>query len=338
MKRLHFPLLAICIFFINHIEAQDVKVHAHMDSTTITLGDQVSYKLEVIAPSNYTVYWPSIKDTIITGIEIVKRSSIDTLILEKTRETSLSQKLFITSFDSGYYAIPPVVFTYKKPGDTALCMAETEALLLTVNTIAIDTTQPIKPIKGPVSAPYTLKEALPWIIGALLLTAIIYAVYYIRKRRKESRPLIPVPSAPALPDYEIALRELERLRGEKVWQKGLLKEYHTQLTDILRQYLFNHFGIPAHEMTSDEILDAMNRKSINRNAINKLRDILILADLVKFAKEQPLPAEHDISMNQAIEFVKSTLMIHDLNETAETKDIFQPSLNPEISANTKPSN
>lgn len=299
---------AILIVWFSNLCAQDVKVSAHMDSTVITIGDQVTCKLQITAPSDYSLLWPTLHDTIITGVEIVRRSKIDTLAQTESKNRTLSQKLIITSFDSGYYALPPFVFSYKKPGDTTLYTIETEAILMSVNSVAVDTAQPIKPIKGPLSAPYTLKEALPWIIAGIFVAGLIFLFFYIRKRRKMAKPIIPVHSAPPIPDYELALRELERLRGEKVWQRGLIKEYHTQLTDILRQYIDNHYGIQAQEMTSDEIIEKLNRLAVNRLAMNKLTDILFLADLVKFAKAQPLPADHDVSMNNAFEFVKSTII------------------------------
>lgn len=309
MKRIIIFTLSIALAALYwNVSAQVVRVKAHLDSTVISLGDQINCKLQINTPKGYLVFWPQLNDTVISGVEIIKRSKLDTISTEDGKRLEYNQLLTITSFDSGYYALPPFVFTYKIPGDTTLYSIETEAILLSVHTIAVDTTQPIKPIKGPISAPYTLKEALPYIIAGVLLAGLIFLFFYIRKRRKLAKPIIPIPVAPAIPDFEIALRELERLRQEKLWQRGLLKDYHTKLTDIVRQYIFDHFGIAAQEMTSDEIIEKLNRLSISRLAMNKLRDILLLADLVKFAKEQPLPAEHDISMNNAIEFVKTTIL------------------------------
>jgi len=99
------------------------------------------------------------------------------------------------------------------------------------------------------------------------------------------------------------------LRHKKLWQSGQIKDYHTELTDIIREYISGKFNVHAHEFTSDEILTAINGTATNDEAKNKLSQTLLMADLVKFAKYQPLPLEHDSSLNNAIDFVKETIHV-----------------------------
>ena len=111
---------------------------------------------------------------------------------------------------------------------------------------------------------------------------------------------------PILPPHILAINQLEELRLAKVWQTGKVKEYHTQLTDIVREYLENRFHFEAMEMTSDEILEEIANQKVNKEATSKLAGILQLADLVKFAKGQPTPLENDLSLSHGVDFVNET--------------------------------
>ena len=62
---------------------------------------------------------------------------------------------------------------------------------------------------------------------------------------------------PKLPPHQLAMKEIERIKTEKIWQKGQSKEYYTELTDALRTYIKNRFGFNALEMTSSEIIDKL---------------------------------------------------------------------------------
>ena len=100
------------------------------------------------------------------------------------------------------------------------------------------------------------------------------------------------------------------LSGEKLWQQDRIKEYYTRLTGIIRSYMFRRFGIPAMEMTTYEILDQWERKGMHRDDLkDRLRELLGLADLVKFAREKPLPSFNEANLNHAYEFVKKTMQV-----------------------------
>ncbi|MBI9037476.1 MAG: hypothetical protein JEY97_05015 [Bacteroidales bacterium] len=289
------------------IYAQSTYVSADLDSTAILIGDQINLNLKASFPANNKVYWPQIKDTITKDIEIIEQSKIDTIFSDDKTHKTLLQKIKITSFDSGFYEIPPFRFEYSKPDDSTKFSLETYPLYLEVYTIVVDTTKGIFPIKGPVKAPFTFKEILPWIIGgAIALLLIAFLIYFLIKRKKHE-PLFKAKPKPKLPPHIIALNALENLRKEKLWQSGKTKAYHTILTDIIRKYLDERFGINAIEMTTDEILSAVKNLHISNELKVKLKEMLILADLVKFAKEKPLPAQQDLSLINAIAFVRETI-------------------------------
>jgi len=287
--------------------AQQVKAVAKIDTNSIMIGDQVKLKLSFTLPANCKALWTPLSDSLCSKIEIVNKSKIDTVYSENKLEKTLTQSLTITSFDSGFYNLPPFRFAYHKPNDTSLVYAESNPLMLNVLTVSVDTTKTFKDIKAPLSVPFTFRELLPWIGGSLaVILIVLFLIYYFNKRKK-AEPILRFPHKPTQPFHVIALEALEKLRTAKLWQTGHVKQYHTELTDILRKYLEDRFSVSAIEMTTDEILDSLNEFHLPAHLIEKLTSILNLADLVKFAKEQPLPLHHDQSLNFTVDFIKGTI-------------------------------
>jgi hypothetical protein len=174
--------------------------------------------------------------------------------------------------------------------------------------MAIDTTRGLTDIKMPYGAPVTLKEVTPYILGVLLLGAIIFLILYSIKRKKKNKPLFSLPVKPKEPPHIIALRELDRIKNEKIWQKDKTKQYYSEVTDVLRNYIEERFEIPAMEQTTDETLSSFRyrRDLINEKSMQNLSQILSLADLVKFAKYKPLPDDDNLTLVNSFFFVNET--------------------------------
>jgi hypothetical protein len=302
-----YSLLTIVLLSAGAAFAQDYKASAHIAPGSILIGDQVDLNLSFSAPSGTEVIWPTIKDTILGNLQVINRSKIDSSWSADKKTLQLSQKLRITCFDSGFYTIPPISFFYRHLPDTTIRTAQTEIQILTVHTLAVDTTLAIKPIKGPVKIGFSLLEFMPWIIAGLLFIAFAgFLIWYYLKRKKGEPIFVLRPSVKYQP-HELALMELEKLRAKKLWQAGKIKDYHTELTDILRKYFEDRFHIMAMESTTSEILEDLESKTLvtkeNREILNR---ILVMADLVKFAKYLPMPEEHDQSMNYAVDVINNT--------------------------------
>jgi hypothetical protein len=302
MKLIKYILILSGAFFINVCLKAQTEALVSLDTNAILVGDQINLHLSFTGPAGLELQWPKLSDTIISEIEILEKSKIDTSFSKDKAKITLHQVLKITSFDSGYYAIPPFRFNYKKPGDQMVQFAETQAVLLSVHTIPVDTAKEIRDIKKPIEAPFSFREALPWIIALLLLAGTGYFIFYYLKKRKKAEPVFRAPVKIKISPHQIALDALENLRNKKLWQGGQIKEYHTELTDIIRDYVYGKFAIHAPELTSDEILNALNFTATNPEARQKLSQAFVVADLVKFAKMHPLPMEHDASLNNAIDF------------------------------------
>jgi len=278
---------------------------AKLEKNNILIGDQIQMEIQLTVPSGSRVQWPMLLDTIAPYVEILNKSAIDTVSSDKDQFT-LKQDLVITSFDSGSYVVRPIIFKYSQKGDTIVYFAETLPISLDVQTVEIDQAGDIKPIKPPLAAPVTFRELMPWIGLFMALVAVVLVIYYYLKRKKQIQPIITTRLNATIPPYEAAMEALESLRIKKLWQSGRVKDYYSEMTEIVREYIELRYPVRALEMTTGEINAALQQSSVNSTTREKLYQVLVLADLVKFAKEQPLPLENDLSLNQCMEFVRET--------------------------------
>lgn len=140
-----------------------------------------------------------------------------------------------------------------------------------------------------------------------MLAIIVYLIWYLRRRKMNPELFQSKPREPA---HIVALRNLDQLKNDKLMESALVKKYYSRLTEIIRIYIADQYGLQAMESTSGEIMEEfklMNRENDNLN--DMLDDLLQLADLVKFAKEDPLRKEREQHMNDAYNFVNETYSI-----------------------------
>jgi hypothetical protein len=282
-----------------------LKATAKLDTTAIMIGDQIGLDLSLEAPKGSQIEWPALPDTLVPHVEIIKRGKTDSTLQNSILK--LHRRLVITSFDSGYFNITPLKFSVRIPGSAQADTVATTDLFLQVYTPQVDTTKAFKPIKAPVTEPYTLGEILPWVLlGLLVVGAIVFLIWYLRKR-KQNQPLFTRKAKPKLPPHEEAIQRLEEVRLSRMWQAGKLKAYHSAITDIMREYIARRFRFDAREMTTAEIIQNLHQEPVvNPEALNKVKSAFELADLVKFAKWKPSPLENDTSLNYCIDFVNET--------------------------------
>ena len=289
-----------------YLYGQEVKVEARIDSTNVLIGDQVNLSLIINQPDSINILFPEFADTITESIEIINRTSPDTLHLDNKR-LEITRKYNISCFDSGYHYIPPFIFQYNRDSITANWA--TQPLFLHVSRVDVapsDSSEVIFDIKLPAKMPVTLSEILPWIIGAVLTGLLIFIVVYYIKKRKKHEPLFKIKKSEE-PPHVIALRELDKLKDKKLWQKGKIKMYHSELTCIIRKYIEKRYQTPAMEQTSNEIIEALIKSGFNNNAqFEQLKTLLFSADMVKFAKAKPLPDENETALLNAYIFVNET--------------------------------
>lgn len=284
--------------------AQERSLTLSSDRQEIVIGEQVQLQLVLKSHAGDTVQFPIIGDTLITEVEVLNRSTVDTAY----EGNDLSQRIFtqqitVTSFDSGYFPIPPRIATIN--GTEVL----SNALLISVQTIDIDTAQGIYDIKAIVETPFSITEWLEenWkifaiAIPALLLITLLSFWLLSRKPKKKEEPIIPT-----RPAHIIAMERLAAMETEQAWLKENSKPYYSELTDVLREYIEHRFKVPALEQTTEEIHASLRRNpDLSSSSLQELKQLLFLADLVKFAKEKPSVQEKELNLNQAKTFVAQT--------------------------------
>ena len=286
--------------------AQEINVAASIDSSSILIGDQTTIHLEIIHPAEMTLGVRDYTDTLVDGIEILLQSEFDTTRLEGNR-ISITKDFLITCFDSGNYVIPPFEAFL---ADSALSATfRSDPISLTVARTDVepaDSTVQIFDIKMPYSAPVSFREVFPYVLGGIFLVGLIYFLICFLKKRKKDEPILKR-IKPTEPAHVIALRELDKLKSEKLWQKEQVKLYYSRLTEILRIYLENRYGILAMEQTSSETLHALLEVGFNDNNLyDKLKEVFNLADMAKFAKAKPLPHENETALLSSYLFVNET--------------------------------
>ncbi len=308
--KVHKVFLAFCFMNFMNVQlcfAQEVHVTAGIDSTVIVIGNQTHLHIKVSYDAKNGVpkiQWPFISDSLVSKVHVVSKSKIDTVIPDRSNPSrqSQTQDLVITSFDSGYYAIPPFQFVVN--GDTAHPVMS-DALLMQVRTFPVDTAKGFRDIKGPIQVKYPIILIITYvIIGWAVLTLLVLLFYYLFKKKKTTE-VVEIKAPPIDPHIK-AIKALEDLAMKKLWQEGKIKEYYSGISDILRVYLDDRYNLGALEMTTDEIVYALRRVDLNELLKTKLRQMLVLSDLVKFAKEQPLPYEHESIMVSAIDFINQS--------------------------------
>jgi hypothetical protein len=303
----YFKYLIVLLFAIGGIsraQAQTVKVDARLEKATLPIGDQTKLHLTVHFPAKDSVSFPALLDSIKAKLLIVSVNKPDTSFDKNDISIeTIDRSYTITSFDSGQYVIPQYDIKTKSG------IFKTPELVLTVKGIAVDTTKGVFDIKEPLKIDYSWKEWLrdnwPKIAFPILAILVIASIiYYLRKRPKKE--IYVAPPEPEKPAHVVALNKLYALQEQKLWQQNRTKEYHSEISDILRDYLEKRYHIHANEQTTDEIFASIRYMDIAEPDRAKLKQILVMADLVKFAKEKPLAADNEFSINNAIDFVVKT--------------------------------
>ena len=318
-KGILFLILLSIIVGRHKASAQSVIVDATIDSLQIFIGDQAKIKLQATFDADKQAIFPIYPDTLVHGVEVLDIAKPDTQLLNDGQRAVVTQIYTITSFDSALYYLPPMeVLVDNKP-------YYSKALALKVYSVNVPL-DPENPEQffGPKSimkVPFTWEDWYVAIIMAILFIPFLLLLIYLVKRIRDNRPIIrKIKVEPRLPAHQIAMKEIERIKAEKIWQKGQPKEYYTELTDALRTYIKERFGFNALEMTSSEIIEQL-MKIKDKEAISDLRILFQTADLVKFAKHNPMMNENDANLINAIDFINETKEKEEINAKPKPTEI-----------------
>lgn len=294
--------------FLNILLA--IVVSASIDSTTLMIGDQTDLHLSVTHEAGEQVEWPVFGEQLQEGIEIVDKTIVDTLQLSDGRVQE-HQYLTLTSFKDSLFSIEPIAVV--SGSDTFF----TEPMALNiVQPFEVDSSLAITDIKDIEKAPIYWWGIIRWMLLALALAGLAIGGYYgwqwyQKHRKKEEEPVDPELLRPA---DEVALEKLDAIKEAKIWKDGKVKEYQTELTDVVREYISRRFDVQSTEKTSDETLKEVKPLLVNgdlaledgKELYERLSKMLRTADLVKFAKWHTTPDENEQALTTAYDFVKET--------------------------------
>lgn len=312
MKKI-FLSIFLAFALVNISFAGEISVKATLEPNEILIGQQSTYKLELIQPATEKVSWPQFSDTLATNVQILEKLKTDTAKISDGR-ISITTEYLVSSYDSGFYYVPEFLF------ETSTEKVTSNPVGLTVNTVQVnEQTDDINAEKNIMSAPFSWIELARWSGIGLAAVLIIAIIVLLLMRFVFNKKVTILPETPevVLPAHVVALQKLEQIKTEKIWQQGQIKQFYTDITDVIREYLSGAYGINAMEMTTDEIV-ALVKKNKDLDEIRLvLKDMLELSDLVKFAKFVPLENENEKAVLDAFMIVEKTTKEEETEEKQE---------------------
>ncbi len=275
--------------------AQDVKVTGTVDSTHYQIGDWIRLNVTAEVSPSVVSFQPVVRDSL---------GQFEVLKIEQQDQHAWMVQL--TTFDFGRVFVPPIEFSYTLSGDTTRRVASSNALFLTVSAPVVNLQEDIRDIKPPLDAPWLFEDIRPYLIALALIALVIAAYYYWRKKFRKKEVAF-IPPKPAVPAHTLALMQLTELEEKRLWQQGKVKQYYSEATEIVRRFFEGRHEIPALELTSDEVMYQLKPLPDAQVVWKQLQSFFTTADLVKFAKYDPTPAEHEDEMKLAYEIVRAMI-------------------------------
>lgn len=288
-------LLISILIFQNYIISQNIIITAKSDSTEIRIGSATKINLNAKFNSPTKIIWSGLKDSI-GAIAILEKSEV----VRKEKEENVT--IIISAYEAGKYNFQIPILAISKNETTQVF---SNAIILQVKSIQIDTTKPFKDIKPPKTLPISLEEILFWFGIIVLIVALTYAIIYFWKKRKLKTGELKIEEE-KIPPFDLAMQKLNEIEKAKIWQNGNLKKYYSDVTMVVREYFENEFKISALESTTNEFLKDLKVGNFNKNILDKIKESFELADLVKFAKQTTTLNENENAIIIAREIIELT--------------------------------
>ena len=311
MKVLTLKIFFIPLLFVSLVFPQNVTVTATVDSQSVVIGDWIRYSVEVKHPSAVTVKFPSLKDSI-GSFDIVQQDTISRT--EQNGEIELKKNFVLSKYDAGNFYIRPFVVQFKK-GNGKLDSVQSNPIPVEIRGVEVDTSQTIKDVKPQLTVPMSVEEIAVYIGIVLSLAGLGYGLYYYIQKRKRTAGEIEEEKKPNIPPHVLALMQLEELEAKRLWQAGEIKAYYSEATEIVRRYFELRYGIMALEMTTGEVMMQLEKFALTKQTFGSIESLLSSADLVKFAKYQPVAVENEQIITRSRMIVEQTKPVIESVET-----------------------
>lgn len=275
-----------------------ITVNAQIDRTVAAIGDKLKFTIVIRKDKDIEIE-PFVFNRNFGNFAIKDFGSKKSISFKREK---ITQWFILDTYITGKTIIPKMVVRYKLKKDKDYSQIETDEIAVEVKSL-LDKAGPtlqMQDVKGPVNLPAKINKYL--ILAGVFLLAVlsILARYFLKKNKAPE--IIPGP-----PAHEIAYQQLMALKEKNYIQLGKIKEYYTEVSDIIRHYLEQRFKIKAPEMTTEEFLIKVRDSSglINEHK-NLLKEFLLCCDLVKFAKYAPANDEISAIWDSAKHFIDQT--------------------------------
>jgi hypothetical protein len=310
VKKIIFILFLLCS---NLNFGQSISAKASVDSTVYLIGDYIHYRINVNYDKSIKIIPPVVEDSL-KDVDLIK---IDNPVYaENNGSKSATFEFVLSKYDSADVIIPPIDIYYRAGRDTlsqagidttdaTLKYVQTNPVQFSVRLVKVDLQKGIKDVKPPQKIPLDWKVIILWILIILIILGVSYYLYRRYKRKKSNQPVIR--REIKLPPHVIALNSLNTLNEKKLWQNGKIKEYHSEITEIIRKYFSERFDLHALELTTSETMELLRTTKDTEVIRDITESFLNNADMVKFAKFSPLGSVNEEMMKQAVEIVEKTI-------------------------------
>ncbi len=319
MVRMKLLIILFVSFFTAGSVAQNITALATTDTTDYYIGDIVTYKLQIEYNKDIKIENPDILKKI-SNIDVWGTKGPLTKVTDGKKITTYLVTL--SRYDSAEVTIPPITIDYRVGKDTLLKHApvlsqnsnlvpdstlkhvSSNPVSFVIHLMKVNTKEDIKDVKAPVTIPLNWKIIVLLILIGLIIIGVI--IYLYRRYKKKKAGVVIERKVIVQPPHIIAISSLKKLEEKQLWQKGMIKEYHSEITEIIRKYFEDRFKLPALELTTAEAIDALSKRKEAEIILDITNSFLNNADLVKFAKFQPLVEVNEEMMSQAREIVNKT--------------------------------
>jgi len=300
-------LAIVFIFFFYSFDnsySQTISARAFTDKSDYQVGDYINYTIEITHNHDLQVFKPPLSE-LAKDIDVLK--SDEPVVEENQGQKTIIYRYVIAKYDSTDVTIPEIPIIYHLGKDTTSLTVAANSVQFIVRTLPVNTSAEIKDVKPPIFIPMDLLTILLILLAILLL--ILLVLYLYKRNQKKKQKMVERKRVYIIPPHVKALTELHALEEKKLWQQGLVKDYHTGITEIIRRYFEDRFKILALESSTTEILEQLTRVVLPQDIYKIVNDFLNNADLVKFAKYKPLPSVNEEMMKQAVDIVENTVPV-----------------------------
>lgn len=282
---------------------QDAQPASRLSRDSILIGDQVIWSVPISIKDGESAMFVQPDEPVAPGVETIIPFHVDT-IAGKHGNIDLEGRMTITSFDSGSFFMPPVIAMVARGGSVDTIFYD--GPVLEVNTIPVDTaTFQLYDIKGQKTYPLRFGEVFPWVLLVIAAGFAVWAVIRFIRNRRNNRDFFGRLKV-SDPPHIVALRDLEKIRGQKLWQNNKQKQFYSAVTDVLRRYMAGRYEFPAMEQTSAEIFENLKGREIDGDMLESIKQLFSTSDFVKFAKHTATDTECEEAIPTAVRFVNAT--------------------------------